>query len=138
MVGDQIARNIKFFREQKGWTQQTLADKLLVSRSVIGKWESNLSTPDIHLLVKLTNVFSISLDDLVGVQSFHHEILKDVRLKYSTDPEQFDQEVSQIVEYIVKSPMLKDVLFRMQSLTIKKQQSLQTIFKTIVDQYEHQ
>lgn len=138
MVGDQIARNIKFFREQKGWTQQTLADKLLVSRSVIGKWENNLSTPDIHLLVKLTSLFNISLDDLVGLQSFNHEILKDVRLKYSTDPEQFDQEVSQIVEYIVKSPMLKDLLFRMQSLTIKKQQSLQTIFKTIVDQYEHQ
>lgn len=136
MVGDQIARNIKFFRMQKGWTQQMLADQLLVSRSVIGKWENNLTTPDIHLLVKLTNMFNISLDDLVGSQTFEHEILSDVRLKYSSDPEGFDDEVSQVVEYIMKSPLLKEELFRMQSLTIRKQQSLQTIFKAIIDQYE--
>lgn len=136
MVGDQIARNIKFFRMQKGWTQQMLADELLVSRSVIGKWENNLTTPDIHLLVKLTKIFNISLDDLVGSQTFEHEILNDVRLKYSSDPESFDDEVSQVVEYIMKSPLLKEELFRMQSLTIRKQQSLQTVFKAIIDQYE--
>lgn len=136
MVGDQIARNIKFFRKQNDMTQKALANQLLVSRSVIGKWENNLGTPDIHLLVKLTKVFNISLDDLVGFQTFDHEILKDVRLKYSSNPEEFDDEVSQVVEYVMKSPLLKDELFRMQSLTIRKQQSLQTIFKTIIDQYE--
>lgn len=133
---DQLARNIKFFREQNHWTQQTLADKLLISRSVIAKWENDLATPDLSSLLKLTSHFQVSIDDLIGIQTFEHEILKDVRLKYTSDPDKFDQELSQIVEYIMKSPAFKEQIFRMQSLSIRKQQSIQTIFTTLIDQYE--
>lgn len=113
MVGNQIARNIKFFRNQNEWTQDKLAEKLLTSRSAISKWEGNIYTPDIHSLLKLTNFFKISLEDLISMESFQHDILKDSRLKYTSDPNKFDQEVSQIVEYIIKNPTLKQELFRM-------------------------
>ncbi len=133
---EHIARNIKFFRMQNGWTQQTLADKLLISRSVIAKWENNLATPDVASLLKLAHHFQISINDLIGLQTFEHEILKDVRLKYTSDPEKFDEEVSQIIEYIMKSPSFKEQVFRLKSLPIRKQQSLITIFTALIDQYE--
>lgn len=133
---DQLARNIKFFRDQNGWTQEDLATKMLVSRSVVAKWENNMSTPDVPSLLKLRDYFNVSTDDLVGSQTFEHEILKDVRLKYATDPEKFDQEISEIVEFVIKSPSLKTQLFRMKTLPMRRQQSLQTIFSTIIDQFE--
>lgn len=63
---EQIAHNIKFFRDQQEWTQMELAEKLMVSRSVIAKWENYTTTPDISSLMKLSNVFHITLDQLVG------------------------------------------------------------------------
>lgn len=52
-------------RKQKGFSQETLAERMGVSRQAISKWESGLSNPDINNLVFLSEIFEVSLDELI-------------------------------------------------------------------------
>ena len=52
-------------RKQKGFSQEELANRLNVSRQTISKWEVGESTPDMEKLVAISDLFEISLDELV-------------------------------------------------------------------------
>ena len=52
-------------RKQKGFSQEELASKLNVTRQTVSKWELGDSTPDMEKLVVLSDLFEISLDELV-------------------------------------------------------------------------
>ena len=52
-------------RKQKGFSQEELANRLNVSRQTVSKWEVGESTPDMDNLVAISNLFDISLDELV-------------------------------------------------------------------------
>ncbi len=61
-----IAENIKFNRKLLGLTQEKLATLLNGKKSLISNYENGYSTPDIYTLVKLADIFQITLDELVG------------------------------------------------------------------------
>lgn len=52
-------------RKQKGLSQEELANRLNVSRQTVSKWEVGDSTPDMEKLIAISNLFEISLDELV-------------------------------------------------------------------------
>ena len=52
-------------RKQKGFSQEELANRLNVSRQTISKWEVGESTPDMENLVAISELFEVSLDELV-------------------------------------------------------------------------
>ncbi len=52
-------------RKQKGLSQEELANRLNVSRQTISKWEVGESTPDMEKLAAISELFDISLDELV-------------------------------------------------------------------------
>lgn len=52
-------------RKQKGFSQEELANRLNVSRQTISKWELGDSTPNMEKLIALSDLFKISLDELV-------------------------------------------------------------------------
>ena len=54
-------------RKQKGMSQEELALRLNVSRQTVSKWELGDSTPDMEKLVTISNLFEISLDELVKI-----------------------------------------------------------------------
>ncbi|WP_418719273.1 helix-turn-helix domain-containing protein [Candidatus Allofournierella merdipullorum] len=64
-----LGENIARLRAQNGWSQGELADKLEVSRQSVSKWETDASVPDLDKLVKLSEAFGVSLDDLVHGRS---------------------------------------------------------------------
>lgn len=53
---------IKTLREDYGYTQQDLANKLNSSKSVIGLYESETRKPSLEILVKLSEIFNCSID----------------------------------------------------------------------------
>ncbi len=53
-------------RTKKNLSQGDLADKLDVSRQSVSKWENDTAVPDLDKLMKLCDVFEISLDELTG------------------------------------------------------------------------
>lgn len=61
-------KRIKYLRKQKGWTQDDLARELNISRSAIAGWEapSKANFPDMDTLLKLSNIFNVSVDYLLG------------------------------------------------------------------------
>lgn len=65
--------NIKSLRKKQNLTQESLADLLGVSFQAISKWERGESYPDISLLPVIANFFSVSIDDLLGVDKAKDE-----------------------------------------------------------------
>lgn len=61
-----IAENIKFNRKALGLTQEKLANLLNGKKSLISNYENGHSTPDIYTLIKLADIFQITIDELVG------------------------------------------------------------------------
>ncbi|MEE1010890.1 MAG: helix-turn-helix domain-containing protein [Acutalibacteraceae bacterium] len=61
-----LSENIKYYRKQKGMSQEELALKLNVVRQTVSKWEQNLSVPDSEMLIKLSEVFDVSVSTLLG------------------------------------------------------------------------
>ena len=61
-----FGKNLQYLRQlSKNMTQETLAEKLNVSRQTVSKWEVGESTPDMEKLVAISALFEISLDELV-------------------------------------------------------------------------
>ena len=52
-------------RKKKGLSQEELANRLNVSRQTVSKWEVGDSTPDMEKLIAMSDLFGISLDELV-------------------------------------------------------------------------
>lgn len=61
-----IAENIKFYRKQLGLTQEKLASMLGGKKSLISNYENGYSTPDIYTIIKLADIFDITIDEFVG------------------------------------------------------------------------
>lgn len=61
-----LGENIKTLRQQKGYSQNTLAEQLNVVRQTISKWEKGLSVPDADMLEKLANLFEVPVAILLG------------------------------------------------------------------------
>ena len=82
-------------RKQKGLSQEELANRLNVSRQTVSKWEVGDSTPDMEKLIAMSDLFGISLDELIlnktpepapTVQTpAQSELYKDIKEKVLTD-----------------------------------------------------
>lgn len=73
-----LGERIYKLRTEKNLSQGDLADALEVSRQSISKWETNGSVPELDKLVKLSEIFDVSLDEL---------ILDKKRAEHANDPE---------------------------------------------------
>lgn len=60
-----IGHKLKAARLKEGLTQDALAEKLGVSRQTISNWENSRSYPDIISIISLSDLYSISLDELL-------------------------------------------------------------------------
>ena len=56
---------IKYYRGEKNFSQEELAERVYVSRQTISNWENNKSYPDINSIVLLSEIFEISIDNLI-------------------------------------------------------------------------
>ena len=60
-----LGERIQKYRKMKGLSQEELGKLLHISRQIISKWESNLSSPDIQSCKAMADVFGISLEELL-------------------------------------------------------------------------
>lgn len=61
-----LAENIRKYRKKSGLTQRGLAEQLFLTPQTVSKWEKGLSEPNLKDLCKLSSIFSISTDTLLG------------------------------------------------------------------------
>ena len=63
-----FGEKLKELRKQSGLTQQQLASQIGVSKSVISFYELRERTPSPEVLIKLSSVFHVSSDYLLGIE----------------------------------------------------------------------
>lgn len=61
-----LGENIYRYRTEKNMSQGDLADALEVSRQSVSKWENNSAVPELEKLMKMSEIFGVTLDELVG------------------------------------------------------------------------
>ena len=61
-----MAKRMRKVRKDKGFTQESLARKANVSRSVIARYETGRTEMSIDSLVKIANALDVKVDDLIG------------------------------------------------------------------------
>ncbi len=62
-----ISENIKYLRKQMGFTQEQFAEQVGIKRSVVGAYEEARAEPRLQTLLKISDVLSVSTDDLISV-----------------------------------------------------------------------
>jgi len=61
-----IGNRIVILRKQKNWSQVELAKQINASREIISRYERNESQPSIDMILKMANVFGVTVDFLLG------------------------------------------------------------------------
>lgn len=79
-----LGNRIKTEREKSNMSQDELAQKMDISRQAISKWETGISYPDIEKILKLSEIFNLSLDELVkGDKNLQENLIKEGKANMS-------------------------------------------------------
>lgn len=112
-IGFKIAK----LRKGKNMTQMELADALGISFQAISNWERGESMPDIAKLVSLSQIFDVSVDEILG----NDRIAKTVsELASGTEKEPLDTEVIKEIAPIVKPDQLSKLISDSMKLMMEK------------------
>ncbi|MDA2246753.1 transcriptional regulator [Bacillus sp. PIC28] len=60
-----FSERLKEEREKRNWSQHDLAEKIHVSRQSVSKWETGKNYPSIEIIIHLSDLFSITIDELL-------------------------------------------------------------------------
>ncbi len=76
-----FGEQVKELRKKESLTQEQFAQKLNVTRQAVSNWENNRNLPDIEMLIKFSNVFKVSLDQLIlggtNMNNMTEKLIKD-------------------------------------------------------------
>lgn len=64
-----FADQFRYHRKRRGWTQQEAADRIGVSRSAVANYESGRKIPHKEVLIRIANIFEVSIDELLRDES---------------------------------------------------------------------
>lgn len=60
-----ISKNIKKLRQEKGLTQQALADKVNITRQALSSWETGRTQPDLSMLEALSGALEVDIEQIL-------------------------------------------------------------------------
>ena len=69
-----LGQNLKDIRIKNKYNQEDIAEQLGVTKQTISNWEKGKRTPDIDSLVKLANIYQVTLDSLIGIDKRTEDI----------------------------------------------------------------
>ena len=72
-----FGQKLKKLRNDNALTQEQLAEKIYVTRTAISKWETDNGYPSIDSLKTLSNLFSVSIDELISDADIENKKLLD-------------------------------------------------------------
>lgn len=69
-----LAQNIKYLRRKRKLSQQELAGQLNVARTTLGDYERGHTEPNIELLISMSQLFDVKIDDMLKTDLSHREL----------------------------------------------------------------
>ena len=61
----QVGKKITKLRRKMSLSQEELASSLFITRQCLSKWELGLSLPNIEMIISLTKILNVSIDELL-------------------------------------------------------------------------
>ena len=112
-----INENIRFYRKERKFTQEQLAEAMGVTVGAVSKWESGLSIPDISLIMELADFFGVSVDSLLGYKMRSNDV-KDTkdRIKELIIEKKYDEGIIEAEKALQKYPNCFDIVYKSASL----------------------
>ena len=88
-----VGEKIQMYRKQLEMSQEELGQKLLVSRQTISLWEKDQTVPTIDNLIRLREIFGVSVDDILGFEckEQNNEILPKESYRFHFDKNELDE-----------------------------------------------
>ncbi len=74
-----LGNNLFKARKRAGKSQEAVAEKLGVSRQTISKWETGETIPDIYQTKRLSELYGLSLDELVDIEPDQIDIERTIK-----------------------------------------------------------
>ena len=78
-----FAQKLSGYRQQKGLSQEELAQKIGVSSQTVSEWERGESSPDTDNLIALSEIYGISLDELIKGKNQHQSVFQTADSSYT-------------------------------------------------------
>ncbi len=69
MINETFGQRLQRIRKNANLTQEDVATKLNITAQAVSKWENDVSAPDISVLVELSDILNVTLNELLGKQS---------------------------------------------------------------------
>ena len=129
-----FAEKLKDLRKANGMSQETLAEKLCVSRQAVTKWETEGGTPDIDNMIAISKLFGITVDELLSEKietAISKGYLYESRTEYDIDgSKRFDMKLGGALSLRVIGTDGEKVMVHLASNDIP---TLETDFKVKID-----
>lgn len=73
----EFGEKLKKVKEEQGLTQQSLAERLYVTRQAVSRWECGARYPDLLTAKKIATILNVSLDELLSGEELKQNIEKE-------------------------------------------------------------
>lgn len=129
-----FGERLKGYRKQTSLSQEKLAELVGVSRQAITKWETDMGIPDIENIMSLSELFNVSLDELLAgkkEEKAQKEFLYESITEYDIDSQKdYDIKLGGVAKVIVSGYGGEKINVRLASNTIP---TIQNDFKVKID-----
>ena len=118
-----FADKLRELRTNNRYSQEQLAEKLMVSRQAISKWETGESLPDIDKAMQVSDFFGVTMDYLVKDKENIQEIQPDDNMdraiiKFMASARQMNQISEELVTIAMDGKIDDDELIRLQEINL--------------------
>ena len=97
-------------RKKLALTQEEVALRLMVTPQAVSKWENNQGTPDISLLIPISELFDITVDELLGKSKKSHSEIKEELEELRVSNNELIEKYKRLQKMIKSTPTNTDVL----------------------------
>ncbi|MBQ6231577.1 MAG: helix-turn-helix transcriptional regulator [Eubacterium sp.] len=116
-----FADRLRDLRTNNRYSQEQLAEKLMVSRQAISKWETGESLPDIDKVMLISDFFGVSMDYLLKEKESVSEIQPDDNMdraiiKFMASARQMNQISEELVTIAMDGKIDDEELIRLQEI----------------------
>ena len=95
-----VGKNIKKTREEKGLSQEQLAERLNMTRQAVSNWERGKTEPDIETLQRLSEVLEVSVEELIYGEKAKTGMPRDLSIKIGSDGLTVGAALAMIISYV--------------------------------------
>ena len=107
-----VGEKIQKYRKDLDLSQEELGQKLLVSRQTISLWEKDQTVPTIDNLIRLREIFGVSVDEILGFETIEQnkEILPNELYRFTFSKEELSEIYRLQRKSVYKSPLIFTIL----------------------------